>query len=88
MVVVFNQGLTVVETQVKVDNFAQNSGKNWYTFSMGVCRVFQNALPSFDQSHSLFIFVPLGELMNMCDFCIIPKNFRPPLPRYIRRSHF
>ena len=33
--------------------------------------------------------VPLGKLANMCDFRQIPIIFRPPpLPRYIRRSHF
>ena len=34
----------------------------------------------------VFSSVPLGELMNTCDFCRIPKIFRPPLPRYIWRS--
>ena len=36
----------------------------------------------------VFSSVPLGMLMNMCDFRKILKMFRPPLLRYIGWSHF
>ena len=45
----------------------------------GFVRMSQNALKFFDQRDSFSInFVPLGKLMNLCDFCRLPIIFRPP----------
>ncbi len=36
-------------------------------------KVFQKALSFFDKSHTLVVFlsVPLGEIMNMCDIAVL-----------------